>query len=420
MRPALRAMAVSLFRVAGVRGAVTFANVALFALLGIAFGADAVGHYATYLAFVMISGSLMAAGLPQMLMRRAAISANRDSYFVARLRSAFWLGWLMAATVGTLIAAPAFIWLNSVTGLDAPALAVAGPAAYASVMMVMEELRGRGRPEAALLREHAPTIIVPFAAVAASTMVALPETKLIDLLVYVHLAAATFVSVLHLKLNGLRGGPSAALRLLSKVPASQLLQMGLMRFLAASAGYMAILLVSINGDAALAGLITVILKLTGLASTLSAVVNSVYAARFGAAYRNLKQLRVLTVQTATLNGAGVVALLAPMIIAPSLFLEMFSVGRTVTGAETALQIVAGTVLLRGFAGTPDLLFLVTGKAWIEVAALIGSLCVLGALVLSLPAPSAAGIAGAIAASQIVRLILSAAGIVFVLRGPACT
>ncbi|WP_422385468.1 hypothetical protein [Oceanicaulis alexandrii] len=414
---ALRITAMKLLFVAGLRGSVTLANVGLFALIGAVFGADAVGRYATYLAFVMIFGSLMACGLPQMLMRRSAIPANSHKNIAARLRSVYWLGWLIASTVGTLLIVPVFVWINTATSLNAPIIAVTGPAAYAASMMVMEELRGRGRPEQALLSEHTPTTLSPFAAVAVIAGFGLPETALIGALVSVHVLAAAIFSAGYVALSGLRGSLREAAHVLSAIPVQQLASMALMRCLAACSGYLAILLVSIVTDVAVSGLVAVVQKLTGLASTLAAIVNSVYASRFGAARRSLSHLRKLMLQTAVLNGAGMTVVLAPMVAVPSLFLTFFSVGGDILGAETMLRLVAASILLRGFCGTPDLLFLVTGKAWIEIAALSASLAVLAAFV-TLGPVSVIALGGAMAVSQILRLALSVMGVAWVLRGSA--
>jgi O-antigen/teichoic acid export membrane protein len=91
---------------------------------------------------------------------------------------------------------------------------------------------------------------------------------------------------------------------------------------------------------------------------------------------------------------------------PELFLSLFSVGPDEAGAALALQIIAAAMIMRGFTGTPDLLFLVTGRAHFEISALVVSQLMLVAALLLAPA-TPQGVAMAIALGQGARVVITA-------------
>ena len=405
-----------IIKVGGLRGAITLANFGLFALLSALYGPSLVGQYAAYLAFSMIGGSAISAGTPQMLMRRASITGNRRPMLASRLRAIYWGAWLYTATIGA-IASFCIVYICKLNIDESIPLVISiGPVAYSCSMMAFEELRGLGKPEQSLIMEHTPTTLAPFITMASLWVLGSESHYLILYIIYTHIITAFLLSIFyaHGSFNNINFARTNIV--LKATPKRDIAAVAAMRTLSSCSGHLAILIVSLTSTAEITGLITIVLKLTGLSSTYCAIVNSAFASKYGSAFRDRKKLRRISIETTYITSIGVTLLMAPMIIKPYFFLSLFSIDAGLNGSGLALQLVAGAFLIRGFSGTPDLLFLVTSNAIIEVCALIASLAMMVAIALIAP-PTSLSLSFAIAASHILRFIFSAAGIAWVLREP---
>ena len=408
-----------LFRVGGVRGSITLANLAVFALLGHLYGTAAIGEFASYLAFTTLAGSLVSAGFPQMLMRRAALIDVRSFARLKRWRSAFWFGALLAALVAS-PASVALVWvLRSKAEIDLPWIAAIGPVVFSLNLLLSEEMRGRGKAELSLFITNFATILAPLGYLAVSIL--LPAHEVLTALVLTHIVSGLGLVMIFMSTSTrVDLSASRALALLKAMSPVDLASMALMRVFSGGASHVMVLLAAGLGSPVLAGFVAVAARLAGLAATFTGIVNASFARRVGAAQKFPDQLKALFALTATISFAGVGVLMLPILLFPDLFLALFAVSPELANAGLGLQILAGARIVRALAGVSDLFLLVLGRAYVELFATIASFVTLVGAIYLLPT-TPLGAAISLSVSVLVHGVTSASGAWYLIargRSPA--
>ncbi|WP_440958173.1 lipopolysaccharide biosynthesis protein [Oceanicaulis sp. LC35] len=356
-----------LVRVGGVRGTITLANLLVFAILGHLYGTDAIGEFASYLALVTLFGSFIAAGMPQMLMRRISLLRTDQYARMTRWRSAFWLGAILSS-IATLPFSAALVWLlRTKANIDFPWLATLGPAIFSLTLMISEEMRARGKAEASLIATNFPTIISPILFLLISYLFNIES--ILSGLVFTHIFSGSIMTALFvgnyakLDLSNNKNG-----LILLKLSPYDMASMALMRVFSGGASHVLVLLTAGLGSPTLAGFVAVASRLAGLAATFTGIVNASFARKIGGAQKAPDKLRHLFVVTSAISVAGVGALMLPIIVLPSQFLSIFAVPRDLLGATIGLQILAAARIVRSTSGISDLFNMVLSKAYLELIA----------------------------------------------------
>ena len=396
-----------LVRVGSVRGAITLANLLVFAILGHLHGTDSIGEFASYLALVTLFGSFAAAGMPQMLMRRVSLLKIHQHQRLTRWRSAFWLGALSSTTI-TLPLSAAIVWLlRSKAGLDFTWLAALGPAVFALTLMISEEMRARGKAEASLIVSNFPTIIAPIFFLGASYFI--QAGPIITALIVTHIASGLLMISLFLinisKLNLFHKNNTNILKILSP---HDMASMALMRMFSGGASHILVLLSAGLGSQTLAGFVAVASRLAGLAATFTGIVNASFARKIGGAQRAPEKLRHLFAVTSAISIVGVSALMLPIIVLPNQFLAIFAVPENLIGATVGLQVLAIARIIRSTSGVSDLFNMVLSKSYLELLATAAGFITLLASFYLLPT-SPFNAALSLSASVVIHGAISACG-----------
>jgi len=386
---------------------VTAANLGVFAFLGQVYGIEVVGLFASYLAFVILFGSLVGAGLPDMLMRRVSMTTALTARSLRALRTPYWLAALILIGVSGLPGYGALRLLEDQLGIDLPAAAAFGPGVYVFGMLVSEELRGRGHAEAALFFINFGTIVAPLASLLAAFAFAGRGAPILATLVWAQVLASFALGVTYAVIAGVRiDRASSCVRVWRTLSRRDLASMAFMRVFSAGATHITVLIVGAVGTPALAGFVAVSTRLAGLAATYTGIINASFARRIGAAFRDKAKSWRLFLQTSALSTLGVGALMGPIILLPQLFLGVFGVDGRIAGTAVGLQLLAGSRVLRAMAGVSDLFLLVSGRAYLELIATLAGFASLLCGMILLPA-TPVGVAVALAASTLIQGTLSA-------------
>lgn len=374
-----------LITVAVARGGITAANLGVFALLGQIYGVETVGLFASYLAFVALFGSLVGAGLPEMLMRRVAVAGPLRRNSLRILRTPYW-----AASFALIITSgvPGYGLLRLLEALlkaDLPQIAAFGPGAYVFGLLVSEEYRGRGRAEAALFSVNFGTILAPLAGVLFSISSVGREAPILPILVWVQVVASTGLGLGYAMISGVGFKRLARCqRVWRKLKWPDLASMACIRVLSAGAGHIAVLITGAVATPALAGFVAISTRLAGLAATYTGIINAAFARRIGSASKSRSKSIQLFFKTSVMSALGVSVLMAPILAFPSTFLGIFGVNSAISGAALGLQVLVLSRVLRAVAGISDLFLLVSGRSYIELFAGASGIAVLAASLLLLP------------------------------------
>lgn len=388
--------------VAVVRGGVTAANLGIFAALGRVYGLETVGLFASYLAVVTLLGSLVSAGLPEMLMRRMSAAGELPAKALRTLRTPYWAMAVMLIAASVVPGYFAIQWFESRLLTPLPLVAALGPGAYVFGLLISEEYRGRGRAEAALVVINFGTILAPLVGLIASVLLATPKAAVLNVLVWAQVLASLMVAVGFAVTSGFRANRLGSyVRVWRVLRWPDLISMACMRLLSTGASQVAVLIVGAFGAPSLSGFVAISTRLAGLAATYTGIINAAFARRIGAVFRSPAESWRLFVQTSLLATFGVGLLMLPVIALPGFFLGIFGADGRVAGSAYGLQILAVSRILRAVAGISDLFLLVAGRAHFElIATMAGFGCLLCGLVLFPATP--VGVSSALAASVIIH------------------
>ena len=402
-----------LLMVGGIRGFITTTNILVFALIGHLYSIESVGYFASYLAFSTLAGTFVASGFPQMLMRRTALLPPLSSRRLKILRAPYWIGVLCSGFASSIFILIAITIYNEKTESDIPLIICISPFSYALTSLVTEELRGLGKAELSLIANSTSTVIAPLIYVLLHYW--LHGDNLISGLVATHVISCFSLSLLYLKINNWMSINYTFIKnTFRSLPPHEIMSITLMHFLSAGQSQLAILISGVFGSPALAGIIAVGVRLSGLSATFTGIINASYVKQVARAQRDNRTLRRLMASSSIVAILGVSSLMAPVIMLPNTFLELFGVTEAPLGSALAIQILALSRLFRAAPGISDLFLMVTGNAKLEVVA---SLCGMATLLLTIALlpQTPLFVALALTASSLIHGLLSGGLCLHVLR-----
>lgn len=362
------------------RFAGTFMQFVSQVLAGRLLGADAVGMLGVGQGYILLLGTIVGLGTPRYVLRRTVKRSGRHNVS----RDALWLQFAIATTALTcpLVLALFFgLWLSTSGDLSFVAtiwlgIAIAaGTLGYAITKLIGEYLKGQGRAGLALSQEF----MHPYVVVAIITLVAFFAQPLLGQQFTATVPAAAFaMSFIFIAFIWLRWLRSASpIRLKSKQFIRRLKKgwRELAAITVVVVGNQIMFSVPVTvafafSGATVAGYLTIILKLTGLLSSLTAVFASFFAPRVARAHRAKAHRRVilLYIMGGLATGISCAFIAGLLVFFPAFFLGLFGPAFVSAQNVLALQIAASARIVRQFFGLTEVFLTMTGQSHLDVIA----------------------------------------------------
>lgn len=386
-------------------------------------GPAAVGYLGVAQGYILLFGTLAGLGLPTFILRRLSPKSTRIGLTTHTKAEANWLWFAVVMTaLGSVVCAAAFggYWLlvtraetQKESALICAVIAV-GIVAYAYAKLFAEYLKGRGRPAAGLTVEFT----APYAC---SLLFTLP-LWLFDMGSFgVLMPTIGFVFAFMI----------ATSLLAKRIEIPKIWNAGhMMRRVRRSwTELLGLLVVQIGNQLSFtlpvamifafsnpvkAGILVIILRLTGLAATITSIFSAYFSPGVVSAHRsgNFENMRKLYLSSALLNGTACATVCLIIIIFPGFFLGLFGSHFLNDEALLALTITAGARIIRHYLGLTEVFLTLTGNAKFDVTSQTISLLSLAVgMVLTVYTGHADNLiwtATAVAVSSLVRPVISVA------------
>ncbi|KKB09791.1 lipopolysaccharide biosynthesis protein [Devosia chinhatensis] len=391
-------------------------------LAGQLLGPAAVGLMGAAQGYIMLFGTIGTIGSPFFLLRRVVSRPGRD---VSRQRQDWLRFALIGAGIGGAISTAVFgiFWLLTPNDLNARQSTLAwvtiavGVFSYALAKCYVEYLKGLGQSSRGLMLEFT----LPYAVTLLFTgLVAIIDFGSLDVVIPTmgYAFALLIIAALFIR-RARQGRPLSQGQIRSRLRRNwkELLTLSLVQVGNNLAFSLPVAVVFAVSGPVSAGLLVIILRVTGLTATISAVFASYFSPLAASAHRQAdwQRMRRLYLASSLTNGTACASLCALLIVFPQQLLSIFGEAFVDPSAIFALQLSAGVRLLRHFLGLTEVFLTMSGRASLD---LVSQSLSVGALVIGMTILIVIGatgdlpsVAAVVAVSGAVRPVVSAAFII---------